>query len=501
MKLCPTLLSRRAGVFTISRLLRESSTTQAATTAASHDSADAGAVPAPAASLQALTKLLRKETRKPMREGLSSSSSPSFSSWFPAEGRLRSQFDAEVATEEASAKALWDAASTWYYRSVNCEGHRTLIVPFDWQSAVRAVASELPYEGVTEASFVHRLTSRIPGMPASSAAELASLLGYDGLPSLAGWVWAHFSEAVLVTRSATTGEPLYHNRANNGFFPRTTASTVAGLSTQNKACRDVAALQHALHLLGRDKQLPLWTDFYKLAPLLPANVCPAAGEWQSFLSQPHIQSLFEVKADISVRYAGRPTTTHIFVDRTSVSSSEAAAWLAKQRSAETVREAPPDIKILVRPGGDKANEDSGGGCENTKCQNLSGALRGAEVVVVEPLLDPEHVIGALLDTAVVSHSCPAKGDGEAPTGLSEAAEDDEEGDGLDAEDQPAGAAKTPVSQRIVHVLCGEGSVDAVVQALRGVQQQQQQRQDGPLALFVHTPIEGRCVAVHRNESV
>lgn len=370
-----------------------------------------------------------------------------------------SEDQAPVTSAELSS--VWLETTTSYYvchiggkdSDWGASSGEELIVSCDWESVLSGIASGLPYEGVTEEDFVSRLRLKCPRLRTPVSASL------PGSHGLAAWIVQHFPHVLLVTRSAVTREPLYYAARRNNVSgvsvgPPKAAANASASRAEVKAMETVQALQHALHVLGRGKQLPVWTELHDVAPLLPSSVCPPTDQWMSFLTQPCVQELFDVETTVKVRQSQKQPRTLVIVDATSLSTTAAQQELLQSLDLPKNQYV---LKVLRRPASAEAEPTA-----------ASALLDGAEEVLMDDVLDAEHVVGAIIGSFEGSHT------------RKEAAETE-----VDMS-SPSTEAGSPASCR-VYVLTGSEGKGALQSALSeekqdGVQIVLCTPDDGPLAL-------------------
>lgn len=283
-------------------------------------------------------------------------------------------------TTSPAAALLWEAASTLCYRRLaSTLSQDDLIVFLDWELVLRDVAASLPFEGVLERAFVDRLRAHCP--TDMSEDVVASLVVAPGT-TLGHWLHRHFASLVLVTVSAVSGEAIYYDQSRNVVR----GATVRRISSDHSAgALTVAALHNALRILGRGKELPVWTNFSDVAPLLPAPARPDACRWAEFFTQRDVADAFEVERRVAVRWAGHYPAICVIVDATSLTGDQSEALL---RSL-SLPKSSYTMKLM---------------CRNSPEPHAwwRGRLE-VEEVPVSAVLDPEHVLGALITSVAETY--------------------------------------------------------------------------------------------------
>ncbi|CBZ26808.1 conserved hypothetical protein [Leishmania mexicana MHOM/GT/2001/U1103] len=347
-------------------------------------------------------------------------------------------------------------------RGGNAKDRVMSVVPFNWTSTLCQVATQIPFEGWTEQELLARLRSNWPIL--ETYAPVWSTR-YSGVNSLAQLVHRRFSSILTVTRSAVTGEVLYHRTGYNSVSVTWRASADASAKTQapsgapgtNEAS---AALQYALHTLGRGHQLPVWTDVDQVAPLLPAQSGLADGRpstWQeAFAKDAELRGTFQLEGYVRVRATQGHQRFMAIVDCTSVSSAELRALLRQH----PMRGGGVSVKLLLRNGMAPESHEA----YVQTCKEVSGPSTLIEDVLVDALLEPEHLLAALLEAVttdmardVASAAKPAKGTAVSEDGESEASE---KGGML--------LPSSPVTPVPVMVLCGAASREAFAAVVKEV---------------------------------
>ncbi|KAL7705587.1 hypothetical protein N2W54_003786 [Lotmaria passim] len=334
------------------------------------------------------------------------------------------------------------------------------VCPFDWASAVEHLAASLPYEGWSEQqAYTHlRLHHRV-----LETHTPVWLPRYTQADSLARFLHQHFAALILVTRSAVTGEPILHRVGHNSVAitwtagkpnPTTLSSSASSLSPSVSALRTdrpsvaCTALQHALHVLGRGHQLPVWTDASALVPLLSTQsgfTSASPTLWRTaWLRDAALRGCFHI--DAYVRLRALPPSSRILwvVDTTTVSLPALQASLEKDDAAFVKRNAPAaggvgaTVKLLVRS---QTSASMVQDFHRFFTEQL-GASAVVDTVVVDALLEPQHLLGALLEAESVAAAAQhARPDSDKGSGVTEAQ---------------------------VRVVCGEASRDVFAETLKDV---------------------------------
>ncbi|KAG5479384.1 hypothetical protein LSCM1_04644 [Leishmania martiniquensis] len=341
----------------------------------------------------------------------------------------------------------------------SARGGAMSVVPLDWAAVVRRAATEIPYEGWAEPELFAYLQRNWPVLQKYAPVWLPR---YSGVSSFAQLVHRHFNSMVTATRSAVTGEVLYHRTGYNSVSVTWRASLDAPAkppapSRVPEASEACTAVQHALHLLGRGHQLPVWTDVSEVAPLLSAHAGLSDGRpstwYEAFTKDAELRGTFQLEGFVRVRAAQTPQRLMAIVDCTSVSPAELTALL---------REHPPPggsvtVKLLLRDGMAPELHEA----YVRTCTEAVGPSTLVEDVPVDALLEPEHVLAALLETVEAGltpdvASAATAAAAARPAESSAAAEDDEP-------EASEGGAPLPSSTPLpVMVLCGAASREAMV---------------------------------------
>ncbi|AYU78527.1 RESC17 [Leishmania donovani] len=280
-------------------------------------------------------------------------------------------------------------------RGGNAKDRVVSVVPFSWASTLCQVATQIPYEGWTEQELLARLRSNWPILKTYTPVWSTR---YSGVNSLAQLVYRHFSSILTVTRSAVTGEVLYHRTGHNSVSVTWRASPDASAKTQAPsgapgANEASAAVQYALHTLGRGHQLPVWTDVDQVAPLLSAQSGLADGRpstWQeAFAKDAELRGTFQLEGYVRVRAIQDQQRFMAIVDCTSVSSAELRALLRQH----PMRGGGVSVKLLLRDGMAPESHEA----YAKTCKEALGPSTLIEDVLVDALLEPEHLFAALLE--------------------------------------------------------------------------------------------------------
>nr|CCC93388.1 conserved hypothetical protein [Trypanosoma congolense IL3000] len=218
----------------------------------------------------------------------------------------------------------------------------TTLYPCNWEAVIQSIAAEIPREGIVEKGLVSRILKFEPRFSC----------GVDSLGEPLGmWIQRRFSHLIAVSRSASTGEPIYR-------------------PAEEKLPEEVEGIINALRLLGREK-LPVFTDFALITPLLPAGMSPPKGSWVSFLEQDSVRQHFDVDVDVHIRLSPKRTPSIVFVDGTSIKLPSIGETLAAKGLADSIY----SVRVFRR------HEDP---------------LWSSDDVVLQSFLDPEHAIGAAI---------------------------------------------------------------------------------------------------------
>ncbi|CAJ1024945.1 hypothetical protein Q4I30_003697 [Leishmania utingensis] len=338
----------------------------------------------------------------------------------------------------------------------NAKNYVLSVVPLDWAAALRRVAALIPYEGWTEKELIARLRSSWPIL--EKYAPMWST-GYSDVNSFAQLVYRHFSSIVTVTRSAVTDEVLYHRTGQNSVSVTWQASpdasakpqALAGAPEASEAC---AAVQHALHTLGRGHQLPVWTDVDQVAPLLSVQSGLADGRpstWQeAFAKDAELRGAFHLEGYVRVRAIENHQRFMAIVDCTSVSTAEVKALIRQH----PVRGGGVSVKLLLR---DDMAPESHEAYVRT-CTDAAGSSTLVEGVLVDALLEPKHLLAALLETAATDMERNVGG-----ATVAQPVESTTVAANTDSEASEEGSASLPFSPSTpmrVMVLCGAASREA-----------------------------------------
>lgn len=173
------------------------------------------------------------------------------------------------------------------------------VIPCMWDKVVSGIRSKIPAEGLSEEDFVMLIQKEVP------------LFNQDAFPGvgIARWAAARFPNLICVSRSAVTMTPIFRPCA---YVATGTAASIA----------------YGLAQLGR-QELPVWTDFSKLAPLLPSAISPSEGAWAQFLSQSDVTEMFDVQAEAMISLAPRYSEMVVLVDGTSLTVADAQRILQR----------------------------------------------------------------------------------------------------------------------------------------------------------------------------
>ncbi|KPI89568.1 hypothetical protein ABL78_1336 [Leptomonas seymouri] len=351
------------------------------------------------------------------------------------------------------------------------DAHAVHVCPFNWAAAVEQLASSLPYEGWSEQQVYAHLRQRHKVMEAHSPLWLPR---YTQADSLARFICNRYSNLILLTRSAVTGEPVFHRVGRNsvsvtwapGGVLRTSTSSLSSAQRSSLAC---ANIQHALHTLGRGHQLPVWTDAAELASLLSTRSGLASADptaWrEAWRQDAELRGAFHLDGYVRLRAAPVLLRRLILVDTTTLvpaasSLSPLHIFGEELRCRRTAAAGgATSVKLLRRT----ASPDTVLQSYRRLLEGALGAATVMEDVVVDALLEPHHVLGALLDAeaaAVSSGNTRQIGAqnmniGGGGDGGSCVVEGDAEGG--------------PVPETQVLILCGDASRAAFEETLAGVQ--------------------------------
>ncbi|GET88295.1 hypothetical protein, conserved [Leishmania tarentolae] len=330
------------------------------------------------------------------------------------------------------------------------------VVPFDWASVLCHVSTQIPYEGWGEQELLARLRSNWPILEAYTPVWTT---GYSDIDSLAQLVHRHFRSIVTVTRSAVTSEVLYHRTGHNSVSVTWQASLDTSVKAQTWAGAPGAheassAVQYALHTLGRGHQLPVWTDVDQVAPLLSAPSGLANGRpatWQeAFAKDAQLRGTFQLEGYVRVRASQSHKRFMFIVDCTSVSNAELKALLRQHpmQGSATI------VKLLLRDG---MAPDAHEAYVQT-CKEAAGPSTLIEDVLVDALLEPEHLLAALLETVETDMSRTVASSAQ-PAESTAVSEDDES----DASEKGGVLLPSSLSTSVpITVFCGAASREAFV---------------------------------------
>ncbi|KPA78186.1 hypothetical protein ABB37_06352 [Leptomonas pyrrhocoris] len=350
--------------------------------------------------------------------------------------------------------------------AANTDGVRAAhVCVFNWAAAMAQLAVWLPYEGWSEQQVYTHLRLHHKVVETHSPLWLPR---YTGADSLAKFIHDRYSSLIVVTRSAVTGEPIFHRVGRNSVsvtwvperVPQASSSSPS-LSAARRGSLACANVQHALHTLGRGHQLPVWTDAAEIAPLLSvrsglASASPAA--WKTaWLEDAELRGSFHLDSYVRLRAAPSSSRLLIIVDTTtfmadaSVSSSsllqtfgEALRGCANPRCGTAT-----SVRLLTRSASPEAAMEP----LRAILTDVLGAAAVIEDVVVDALLEPQHVLGALLDAQAAADSTRRNN----TTGS---------GKGVGAVEGEAGNPPTWETQ--VLVFCGDASRAAFEETLKDV---------------------------------
>lgn len=280
------------------------------------------------------------------------------------------------------------------------------VVPLDWRAALQNVAKEVPYEGWTEAELMSRLHHQYPVLVKYPLFRPNGFVGTLSAPSLCVGVWVqkNLSSLLLVTRSAVTGQLLYHNASSNGVsviwqpMGPLTSSTSDMTAPPGDDPLFCAAIQHALHAVGRGKQLPVWTEVGAINPLLPSSLgITASGggsaAWQRrYDSSAMLQQLFHLSSYIHIRAAEAVHQTCVVVDTFTLSPAEVKA-MAVHHSAFCPK-AGFAVKLMMRRAMEKETMRQK---RQSYLDAFASSTAVAEVVFVDAPLEPVHMLGAVVE--------------------------------------------------------------------------------------------------------
>ncbi|KAG5479769.1 hypothetical protein LSCM4_05777 [Leishmania orientalis] len=347
----------------------------------------------------------------------------------------------------------------------NARGCAMSVVPLDWAAALRRVATQIPYEGWTEQELLAYMRRNWPILQKHAPVWSPR---YSGVSSFAQLIHRHFSSIVIVTRSAVTGEVLYHRTGHNSVSVTWRASLDASgkssaPSHAPEASEACAAVQHALHILGRGHQLPVWTDVQEVAPLLSAQSGLAdehPSVWhEAFAKDAELRGTFQLEGYVRVRAAQNDQRFMTIVDCTSVSPAELTALLRQH----PMRSGKVSVKLLLRDGMSPELREA----YVRACTEAVGPSSLVEDVVVDALLEPGHLLAALLDMVVtgMTHDVASAAASAAQLAESSAAVEDavpetSEGD--------APLPSSPSAPLPVMVLCGAASREAIAAVVEAV---------------------------------
>lgn len=345
------------------------------------------------------------------------------------EAAFRKQLDmAALVQEEADAAgvralvgvpaawmtAVWEALSPHCYATLlprpaaaapAAEGDRkgpVGVVVFNWAAALERVAAEVPYEGWTEQQLMTAVAEWQREVEQHPPAWLPHFSGAD---SLACFVRRHFPHLLVVTRSAVTGAAIFHAAGCNSVSPTWLQSPAAASTAEARRLSSVCAgLQHALHTLGRGHQLPVWTDAEVVAPLLAAETGLASAEpsaWREVWARhPDLRGAFQLSAYVRVRAVRSAERLLVIVDATSLDAPAVVSLLAAV-TAGAASGAGTSVKLLRRAATPPAEALQ---ALREAVAQAVGPAALVEDVVVDALLEPQHMLGALLDAEAATAS-------------------------------------------------------------------------------------------------
>lgn len=260
--------------------------------------------------------------------------------------RIDQAFGTSKASPSAAVK-FSDKEKSWYAASTSFYVQKGRYYPISWADLLTAVASTIPYEGVTEKVLLERLrrqffttfpTAAEFSMPTVEPA--ATTEGPSPLPPsrhFANWMLSHFSHLVMISRSATQASGsdccyLYYaaNRPNvlQPLYVPAPSEVARGDADFEKDVRDVEDRQilekvsSALRLLRRDR-LPLWTSCSDLHSVLQTQQTAAKSDgngglaklstvtdwYQRFTSSSVLRERFDIKPTVLVVEAAPATAT------------------------------------------------------------------------------------------------------------------------------------------------------------------------------------------------
>ncbi|KAG5505698.1 hypothetical protein JKF63_05033 [Porcisia hertigi] len=358
----------------------------------------------------------------------------------------------------------------------NTKGRVRGVVPLDWASVLDHVASRIPYEGWSEPELHACLRG---GWPILARYTPAWSTQYSGVDSFAQFVHRHFSRTVTMTRSAVTGEALYHRTGHNSVSVTWRAlpdgssqpQALSGATDGYSAC---AAVQHALHILGRGHQLPVWTDVDEVAPLLLNNSGLADGRpctWQeTFAKDPELRGAFHLESYVRVRATESHQRLLAIVDCTSLSAADLGALLKQH----PMRGGDVTIKLLIRAGIAPESHEA----YARTCIEAAGPSALVEDVLVDALLGPEHLLAALLETVAAGRAHNEA----SPAAAAQPAEGSSVEDG-ESPKSKGGSGPMSSTQMPVVLFCGTASREAFTAVLEEVRSPE----GGPYTLFTHPP--------------
>lgn len=324
------------------------------------------------------------------------------------------------AVPSAWMASIWDALALHCYftpsvpGTVNTTeiGHkdngaaRVAVAAFDWAAAVCLMASRLPYEGLSEREVGSLLKAHYRSLEARPPLWLPHFSRAD---SFAQFLHRRFPHVLLVTRSAVTREALIHCVGRNSVSPtwlpdqgerRGAASSSATPRHLSPAC---VGLQYALQIVGRGHQLPVWTDAEAVAPLLPISSglsTARPSEWrEAWLRNSDLRGTFHLDGYVRVRALPTAARLLVIVDATTVDEVMMPVLLGACAEVTRLRSegsANMTVKLLCRATSAGA---AMGPLRGTLASSL-GASALIDDVVVDQLLEPQHMLGALLDAEV-----------------------------------------------------------------------------------------------------
>lgn len=398
------------------------------------------------------------------------------------------QHDCYFARKQTPSSTTTTAAAADAAAAGDVSGQSLCVVPLSWRGVLERLAAQIPYEGWTEAAVLAHLQSTNPIWVAFPPLWLPAY--GSGATSFPAFVRQHFSTVLTITRSAVTGELLFHRAGHNSVAVTWRPSgAAAGAEAESVAVRPSEvcdAVQHALHTLGRGHQLPLWTDVAAVAPLLPVRTGLSSGStaaWHAaFVQNAELRGCFRLEAYVRVRASPSWRRWTVVVDSTTLTPAEVTALLtaaAATAAAEEGGAAPPTSVQLLRRAGTPRE------AYQRACCAAAGPATLVQDVIVDALLEPQHLLAALVES--VAAEVAQKRPGETSTAASNggararvpdvdggdvdaAEEEDEAADELPGEEEavPASPATAVSSATTALVLCGASAKAAFAAVLAEV---------------------------------